>query len=72
MSNDQDNEPAVKVEPDEWMEGWRSGALGHPYESGHSLSFLSGRVEGTAEREASLAEGRPLRLPQKRPMPKDQ
>lgn len=63
-----------------WSEGYSSGLTGGfsddcPYPKGResrdnlSLSWISGFIEGKAEREAAKREGRPMRLPQSRPMP---
>lgn len=67
-----------------WTEGYSEGLNGgfssdNPYPSGRdcpqgdtrSLSWISGFIEGKAEREAAKREGRPMRLPQARPMPKE-
>lgn len=59
-----------------WREGYMAGLKGdssNPYPDGasgdtRSLSWASGRIEGRAEREAAERDGRPVRLPQSRPI----
>lgn len=58
---------AVPIDENQWLLGWRTGAMGEPRKAGASLSFLSGFIEGKAEREQSDIEKRPIRLPRRRP-----
>lgn len=44
------------------------GRHAHPSDD-RSLSWISGFIEGKAEKEAAEREGRPVRLPQARRMP---
>lgn len=71
--SDKKNPVRLECDEDEWMAGWKSGVLGEPFIPGRGgMWFSSGRVEGLAEREFAEKEGRPIRLPQLRRMPKDQ
>lgn len=66
---DRRSEPKVEVpiDGDDWTQGWLAGAMGEPPKSGASLSFLSGFIEGKAEREHAEWKGRPIRLPRRSP-----
>lgn len=44
----------IRVDPVEWAEGYADGAGGRAGKSGGSLSYLSGRIEGDAERQRLL------------------
>lgn len=57
---------AVKIDGDEWYLGWKQGVLGQPRKEGSSLSWISGYIEGKAERESAYKEKRVIRLPRRR------
>jgi hypothetical protein len=69
------------IDDSAWTEGYSEGLNGgfsadNPYPKGReaqvsdtrSTSWISGFIEGKAEREAAKREGRPMRLPQARPI----
>lgn len=72
---------AVEYDSKAFREGYSAGLSGafredNPYPSGRhsptgdtrSLSWISGLIEGKAEREAARREGRPMRVYQARPV----
>lgn len=66
----------LRYDSNAWREGYMAGLKGdsaNPYPDGpvgdtRSLSWSSGFIEGKAEREEAAFMGRPVRLPQVRPM----
>jgi ribosome modulation factor len=67
-------EATVVIDEDAFDLGWSAGVTGkhrdeRPFPIGHPLSYswISGFIEGKAEREQSKEENRPIRLPRARP-----
>lgn len=66
--------PDVVIDDDAWGLGWSAGANGkhnsnNPFMSDPKLSYswISGFIEGKAEREQAKNENRPIRLPRVKP-----
>jgi hypothetical protein len=66
--------PTVVIDEDAWDLGWSAGATGkhsndRPFPASHPLSYswISGFIEGKAERDQAKKEKRPIQLPRARP-----
>jgi hypothetical protein len=67
-------EATIVIDDDAWNLGWSAGVTGkhsidRPFPPGHPLaySWISGFIEGKAEREQAKEENRPIKLPRARP-----